>query len=932
MEFANPPKRDCHIPGGKHEGAIVRCPSCSKDVPADSRYCLGCGTPIGPLSQMPTGTADLPVTPAADAGAPMIASPVGRLISSDSIPVGGFTPGMVLADRYRIIGLLGRGGMGEVYRSDDLKLGQPVALKFLPKALADDPVRRERFYAEVRIARQVSHPNICRVYDIGELDGRHFLTMEYIDGEDLASLLKRIGRLPQDKALDVARQLCAGLAAAHDKGVLHRDLKPANVMIDGRGRVRITDFGLAVAEEESVPSADVSGTPAYMAPEQFAGKGSSVRSDIYALGLVLYEVYTGRKAFSAPTLAELRAMKESATPAAPSEIAREIDPVIERLILRCMEKDPRQRPSSVAQVAAALPGGDPLAAAIAAGETPSPEMVAASGSKEGLRPWVAWTFLAIVILGMAAAVLLGRKTFLYQRMPLEKPPEVLVERAREILKKAGYTEAPADSAFGFAVDSGQIRYVRSHDRSASRWDRLTDYALPFWYRQAPRLLVREQIIQDYFIPCITPSDPRLQSSGEALVFLDGRGRLLDLEVLPPRLEEAAGALQAPDWSVLFRESGLDPAKWRSAQPTWTPPHYADLRVAWLGALPERPEVAMRIEAAAYRGKPVFWNLIGPWDRPGGTAPRPDSTGEKAAIVLFIGILAALIGGGAFFARRNRRMGRGDRRGAARLACFFFILTAVVWIFGEHHVPGPGEVYLFVMFVCWALFASGLIWLLYISLEPFVRRRWPVALISWSRLLSGRWRDPLVGRDLLIGCVFGVVWDLQYRLVLPAASWMGVPQQPPFAGPLHLFSGARAIVPVVSSLLRQGIFFGLASLFILFLLRVLLRRQWAAATMFVLILTVPFALRDYDSLLLGIIFEGLWAVVVLLVLTRFGLLATVAGAWFTATSFSFPITPQLSAWYSGIGLTGLVLLIGLTMYAFHTSLGGQPLFGRVSLED
>jgi serine/threonine protein kinase len=176
--------------------------------------------------------------------------------------------------------------MGEVYRADDLKLGQPVALKLLPKALADDSVRRERLFAEVRIARQVSHPNICRVFDISELEGRHFLTMEYIDGEDLASLLKRIGSLHGAKALDVARQLCAGLAAAHDKGVLHRDLKPANVMIDGRGRVRIADFGLAVAAGEDVPEADVSGTPPYMAPEQFAGKGASVRSDIYALGLI----------------------------------------------------------------------------------------------------------------------------------------------------------------------------------------------------------------------------------------------------------------------------------------------------------------------------------------------------------------------------------------------------------------------------------------------------------------------------------------------------------------------------------------------------------------------------------------------------------------------------------------------------------------------
>jgi predicted Ser/Thr protein kinase len=258
----------------------MQCPSCSSDNPAGSRFCGACGQAIGVPSQMSTA----PVAAVAGAGPAMVVG-VGRLISSDSIPVGGLTPGAILLDRYRIIGLLGRGGMGEVYRADDLKLGQPVALKFLPKSLSDDPVRRERFFAEVRITRQLSHPNICRVYDIAEAQGQHFLSMEYIDGEDLASLVKRIGYLSNEKALDIARQLVAGLAAAHERGVLHRDLKPANIMLDGRGRVRITDFGLAIAATDD-QSGDASGTPAYMAPEQLAGKGASVRSDIYALGLV----------------------------------------------------------------------------------------------------------------------------------------------------------------------------------------------------------------------------------------------------------------------------------------------------------------------------------------------------------------------------------------------------------------------------------------------------------------------------------------------------------------------------------------------------------------------------------------------------------------------------------------------------------------------
>src|SRR5689334_18633407 len=155
------------------------------------------------------------------------------------------TPGTLLAERYRIVGLVGRGGMGEVYRAEDLKLGQAVALKFLTKEVTDRADRLIRFHQEVRLARQISHPNVCRVHDIGETDGQHFLSMEYIDGEDLASLLRRIGRLPSDKALELARQLCAGLAAAHSGNVLHRDLKPANVLIDGRGRAHLADFGLA---------------------------------------------------------------------------------------------------------------------------------------------------------------------------------------------------------------------------------------------------------------------------------------------------------------------------------------------------------------------------------------------------------------------------------------------------------------------------------------------------------------------------------------------------------------------------------------------------------------------------------------------------------------------------------------------------------------
>ncbi|HYR29901.1 MAG TPA: serine/threonine-protein kinase, partial [Thermoanaerobaculia bacterium] len=255
-----------------------------------------------------------------------------------------FAPGTMVADRYRIVSLLGSGGMGEVYRADDVKLGQRVALKHVPSRFPVD-----QLYREVRIGREISHPNVCRLHDVVEVNGQRFISMEYVDGEDLASLLRRIGRLPSDKALALTRDLCAGLAAAHDRGFIHRDLKPANVMIDGRGSARITDFGLAALADEG--GRDFGGTPLYMAPEQLEHGTATVRSDIYALGLVLFEMFTGRRVFDARTTAQLRD-QHALTKTRPSTLVRELDPVIERVILRCLDEDPRQRPASVREVMA----------------------------------------------------------------------------------------------------------------------------------------------------------------------------------------------------------------------------------------------------------------------------------------------------------------------------------------------------------------------------------------------------------------------------------------------------------------------------------------------------------------------------------------------------------------------------------------------------
>jgi serine/threonine-protein kinase len=523
-------------------------------------------------------------------------------------------PGTILAGRYRIVGLLGRGGMGEVYRADDLRLDQAVALKFLPYGLGGDEDRLGRFYREVRVARQVSHPAVCRVYDVGEAEGHLFLTMELVDGENLASLVRRIGRLPPDKALDIARQLCAGLAAAHEKGVLHRDLKPANVMLDGQGNVRITDFGLA-GLAASLREEDVrSGTPSYMSPEQLLGREVTIRSDVYGLGLLLYELFTGRRAFPGKSVAELTRRHRDEPPIEPSALVPGLDAAVEGAIMACLEKEPRRRPASALVVSAMLTGSDPLEAAIAAGETPSPELVAAAGEREGLRPAVGWSLVACVLAGLVAMPFLARSFQLLQRLPIEKSPAVLEDRAREFLRGVGLTGAPADDAWGLGVDWGFIGYVREKDPSVGRWRALeqgTPPVLQFWYRQSPRPIVS-------WLPggSVYWSKPGTDVTDMAGVTYDMSGRLLRFYAIPPQLEsDPPGSPPDPDWTRLFAEARLDPGGFHPVAPRWTPLFHTDARAAWEGTCTERKDLVVRVEAAAYRGRPVWFEVMTPWTKP-----------------------------------------------------------------------------------------------------------------------------------------------------------------------------------------------------------------------------------------------------------------------------------------------------------------------------
>jgi tetratricopeptide (TPR) repeat protein/predicted Ser/Thr protein kinase len=254
-----------------------------------------------------------------------------------------FSAGDVFAGRYRMIARVGRGGMGDVWRADDLTLKTPVALKLIRSA---SPTARSRILQEVRLARQITHPAVCRVFDVGEDGETIFYSMEFVQGEDLSALLRRTGRLTSERVLEIGRQLCAGLAAAHAQGVLHRDLKPANILIDQDGRVRITDFGIAVTKSDIEPQAMI-GTLGYMAPEQFVpGAALSERTDLFALGVVLYELVTGERHQTGPV---------TGRGARPSPSAPGVNAQLERAILKATNRDPQDRPATALEMAAALP-------------------------------------------------------------------------------------------------------------------------------------------------------------------------------------------------------------------------------------------------------------------------------------------------------------------------------------------------------------------------------------------------------------------------------------------------------------------------------------------------------------------------------------------------------------------------------------------------
>jgi serine/threonine-protein kinase len=850
---------------------MLTCPNCSALVAESASTCPECGVPWDATSE-PT-IVEL-------AGA--VPRPV-HVVAERSQP--DFSTGEFLSGRYRVVSFLGRGGMGEIYQVEDLKLGQTVALKFLPEVLARNGAALARFHREVRLARQVSHPNVCRVFDVGEARGRPFLSMEFIKGEDLLSRLQRDGRLSPGKAVDIAWQLCAGLAAIHDSGVLHRDLKPSNVMIDDRGRVRITDFGVAALAGEA--SEERSGTPAYMAPEQAADGQVSVRSDLYSLGLVLYEVFSGRKAFERKS-SESGHSKDRHTPVALASLVVDLDPTAERMILRCLEQDPRNRPSSAREVARAF-FGDPLAAALAGGEVPSPEMVASAPGVGNLSLATGAACLAGVLLTLLMFLLLSDRFMAHRKIPLPYPPKALAGRARSLLAQIGYTEVPRHTAYGFELDSPKLE--RSAEGMQPRYW--------FWYRESPQPLRPAS-------PSITPEDPPRTVQGEAYLVLDPAGRLQTLEVVP-RMTAVAARRPPPDWTVLLRAAGLNPARIAPVRPVLPPPPYADRRAAWERRHSGHDPSPVRVEVASFEGQPISLR------RAGGRA-----TSSTLVIPLWINFpsFVVLLGLVVIVAmtRRHLRLGIADLNGAWRLAAFMFLVALIGSLFADQGIPTWRDLTLLAG-------APALIWCSYLSFEPMLRRRWPARIVSWTRLLAGHARDPMVGRDLLVGCLLGLAFSMTSALQILIA--VSIDRQPRLClvGP-DSFLGFPGVVRQLSADLTNALLSSLGFVIILLVLQQILRRErLAVGALAVASLTLMLSSTNY-SLWLAIPAAAVKVGLMLFTWLRFGFLADLASRMVFALVLFYPLTRDPSDWYAGTTLFVLLAVSSLAVYGFAISTSGS----------
>jgi serine/threonine-protein kinase len=512
-------------------------------------------------------------------------------------------------------------------------------------------------------------------------------------------------------------------------------------------------------------------------------------------------------------------------------------------------------------------------------------------------------------------------------VPLEKPAPVLVDRAEAVARSLGYTDAPVDRAYGTILANDYLDWLLGHDQSPHRWDvlsRSTPPAVMLWYRTSPRLMAP-------LIPfTVRPNDPPLNDTSMRIVVVDMQGRLQEFHAVPPQFEADEGPATPADWSAAFAAAGLDLRAFEAVTPRWTPRDFADSRAAWTGPLPDT-DVRIRVEASSYRGRPVSFAIVAPWSRATRQQPRQPSRIDAWINAVAVAVVCALFAGAMVLARVHLRENRADRRGAARLSGYVLVAGFVDWIVSAHHTSDVslefGSLYRTAGI---ELTTAAIIGVMYVALEPYVRRLWPDSLLGWSRLLTGHVKDPRVGRDLLTGLGMGVLVasvDVAKARVLPLLG---------YAAPIPIFGADTDLVmrpiAVISTWIELSFRALEASLLIVLmfvLVRMVTRRAWiGAAVMFVVLTLVN--MNNMSSSNTGLIwlFPMLSGALATLTVMRFGLLPLAAASFIANILTRVPMTIDVGEWYAAPSNWTILAIAALAAFAFSASRAGQPLLGRL----
>ncbi|MFQ5504689.1 MAG: protein kinase, partial [Planctomycetota bacterium] len=711
---------------------------------------------------------------------------------------------------------------------------------------------------------------------------------------------------------------------------------PHNILVGADGRARITDFGIASLSSELRRGEAISGTPTYMAPELFAGGEPSVRSELYSLGLILYELFTGKPRFAARSMTELLGQHREAPPHLSDD---EADPRVADVLMACLESDPSLRPDSAFAVLGRLPGGDPLAAALAAGETPSPELVACCGGKGCLRARTAVLGVAAISIVLAVVLVLAPRVTLLGHVPLPKSEEVLADRAEEILVALGYPMEAMFGAFGFQINERLLVEIRDQDDSLDRWQRLEgprSSAIDFWYRASPAPLLASHLGER-----VTWSDPPATRTGMVQLRLDPRGKLKRLLAVP-RPADAGRSDTTPDWSPLFLAAGVDPKRLREAEPRDLPRVFADHRAAWSAG--PAPAVPLRVEAASLGSRIVHFRVIrgespeaaaGPVQKALLRSHLAGTEEQNPGILLERFLELGVLIGGLVLAGLNLRKGRVDHANAFRVSVAVSAMTfAWTSLRGVHSSSFLAELDLFVAALVAALFMGARFWVYYIAVEPHVRRIWPETLISWTRCVGGSHSDPLVGVSILAGLFLGLVSAVCFYVDRLTPDWVGQAPGIPFSDAsfgLDAILGFGAQIGLLLASWVRALHFALSFVLALVLLKMLTGSRWIAAILYGGFVVVMWTLMGPST----IFSWGLYALTLgccLYGLIRFGLFALSVGAFAFFLVTTYPMTLDLSSWYAGGTLLAAGTILAMAVFAARAATGSrraEPANGRAS---